>query len=488
MLYIVYENKKFNLQIKYTFKLLLSTFNIEYKFFNYEELNSRELSKQIPFISYGKRKPKFSSNYHIHIYESCLFGREYLKLESMPREPIDWYKDIPIIYKGEGNINKWVEYYKEDNVNSIETNIDIIASSFFMVSRYEEVVNPVEDKYERFPAYASLAYRQNFLNIPVVNAYIELLGSWIKSIDSRINMKKLWKGAGFAVCLTHDIDELRKYRLRPPIRHLYLTLRERKIGKFFALLCDYLNSKIRGDPYDKFDYLMDLSDRYGFGSSYYFMCRGENKFEKYYDVCNNRVIRLLRKIRDRDFEIGLHSSLNAYCDTRILTAEKDKIEKSLGSKIFGVRQHYILWKTPESWLTHEQAGFKYDDTLYFPNYEGFRGGICFPYKPFDILRNRTLNIWEVPITVMECSLFLHQALSPSQVLKRTKSMIDTVSKYQGLFVLLWHNSSLNDYKYPGAKDVYESILKYLNDLNVFKGSVWDIIQEWESSLGILSDT
>jgi len=488
VLYIAYQNKKFKETIEYTFEILLSIFDIQCKFYNYEELRRTKIIEHGLLISYGKRKPEVSCTNHIHIYESYLFGREYLRLESMPREPLNWYEDIPIIYRGEGDISGWVKYHREDNVNCVETNIDIISSSFFMVSRYEEIVNPVEDEYQRFPAEASLAFRGSFLHLPVVNAYIELLGDWFKRIDSGISMKKLWKGADFAACLTHDIDEIRKYRLRPPIKHLCIMLKKRTIGKFIGLISDYLKAKIRSDPYNKFDYLMELSDQYGFGSSYYFMCRGETKFEKYYDIRNRRVIRLIQKIRDRGFEVGLHSSFNACCDPQILKREKEKIEKSLDAKIFGVRQHYLLWKTPESWRANKKAGFKYDTTMYFPYHEGFRGGICFPYKSFDILRNRTLDIWEVPITVMECTLLLHQALSPSLVLKRTKSLIDAVHKYRGLFVLLWHNSSLNDYEYPGAKDVYESILKYLDDLKVFKGSVWEILQEWKSSLEILSDT
>ena len=481
-LYIAYQNKKFKEAIEYTFKLLLSIFDIQCKFYNYDELRRTRVSGQKPLISYGKRKPKVPCKKHIHIYESYLFGQEYLKPESMPREPLDWYEDIPIIYRGECDIIEWIKYYRENNVNCVETNIDILASSFFMVSRYEEVVNPAEDEYQRFPASSSLAFRGSFLHLPVVNAYIELLGNWFKRIDSGISMEKLWKGADFGACLTHDIDYIRKYRVRPPIRHLCLLLRKGKLERFIALASDYIKAKIKGDPYDKFDYLMELSDKYGFGSSYYFLSGGES-----YQIGNPCVIKLINKIKSRGFEVGLHSSFNCFEAPEMLKEEKVLLEEVLGEQVHGVRQHYIRWKTPQCWRARVEAGFKYDTSLTFVLCEGFRCGICFPYKPFDILRNRALDIWEVPITVMEASLFDHQALSPEQVLKRTKSLIDTVHKYRGIFVLLWHNSKLNDYECHGGKDTYESILKYLNDSNFFSGSVWDIVQEWESKLGILPD-
>src|ERR1700681_688068 len=50
---------------------------------------------------------------------------------------------------------------------------DIFASVFFLVSRYEEYLSFQPDKYGRFPHQASLAFKENFLDFPLVNYWLE---------------------------------------------------------------------------------------------------------------------------------------------------------------------------------------------------------------------------------------------------------------------------------------------------------------------------
>ena len=143
----------------------------------------------------------------------------------------------------------------------------------------------------------------------------------------------------------------------------------------------------------------------------------------------------------------------------MLNLEKERLGKVSGKAILGGRQHYLRWKTPDTWRIWEKAGLKYDTTMSFADYEGFRCGICFPYKPFDVLENRVLDIWELPLTVMDGSLFDYQNLTPEEGFQRIKELIETVKKYSGVFVLLWHNSSFDELRLPGWSRVCEKTLE-----------------------------
>ncbi len=77
-------------------------------------------------------------------------------------------KDIPIIY-GTDKLE-----ITEQNQNIITCGIDIFASSFFMLTRWEEYVNKNRDRHNRFPAIESLAFKNDFLSRPVVNEYVEM--------------------------------------------------------------------------------------------------------------------------------------------------------------------------------------------------------------------------------------------------------------------------------------------------------------------------
>lgn len=118
----------------------------------------------------------------------------------------------------------------------------------------------------------------------------------------------------------------------------------------------------------------------------------------------------------------------------------------------------------------------------FADHEGFRCGICFPYKPFDIVQNRVLDIWELPLTVMDTSLFVYQSLTPEEGFQRIKALVDTIKKYNGVFVLLWHNSSFDELRLPRWTQVYEKTLECIGKQNIFNDVAKGVIGWWDNNV------
>lgn len=115
------------------------------------------------------------------------------------------------LYYLEKNIPKSIKFIKsdfiiEDNIpiiygtskeevskNKICSGIDIFASSFFMLTRWEEYANKKRDLHDRFAAIDSLAFKFEFLDRPVVNEYVEMLKKYVieAGIYAKIQRKKL---------------------------------------------------------------------------------------------------------------------------------------------------------------------------------------------------------------------------------------------------------------------------------------------------------
>src|SRR5215831_14748890 len=57
---------------------------------------------------------------------------------------------------------------------------DIFAASFYLLSRYEEYLPHSKDMYGRYAFENSLAYRENFLNLPLINIWMQYLNSELK--------------------------------------------------------------------------------------------------------------------------------------------------------------------------------------------------------------------------------------------------------------------------------------------------------------------
>lgn len=481
VLHVVYQNTQFKPHIRYTLDLLLSSYGLPYKLISYRELSMVDPNAAELIVSYGRQKPSMSFNNHVHIYESQLFSENYLKPESMPKRPLDRYNGLPVIYHGDGDLAEWI---KRDG-NTIETKIDIIASSFFMLTRYEEIIRDAEDKFSRFPATASLAFEEVFLDRPIVNEYIELLWRWIDSFGLRLKRQELWRDKDFAVCLTHDVDSARKYGPLPPLRSMAsFALKQRNPRKAYAVMNDYVEARFNNqDPFDSFNhYMLEVEMKYGFRSSFNFMAGGNSEYDSNYSMNDHDLIRLIRTLRKRGCEIGLHASFNSYNRPEMVKSEKDRLEAVLGDKISGGRMHYLRWKTPNTWRVLEKAGWRYDTTLGFADHVGFRCGICFPYRPFDVVENRRLDIWELPLTIMDASLYGYQKLPPEKGTQVIRDMIDVVRDHKGVLVLLWHNSSLDGYEYPGWSQVYEEIMEYLGKQNVFNETAKGTVEWWERNL------
>ena len=187
---VAYQNERFSKHITYTFDLILSILGIEYEIYPYPEI-ADSIDSQL-LISYGHKKIESNAKYQIHIYESKLFGETYRTAPSMPKLPLKRWNDLPVIYEGQSDLRAFVVH----SDNMVETNIDLIASSFFMVSRYEEIIVDEKDQYNRFPATASVAYKENFLTCPIVNEYIDVVWQWIDRF-----------GLGFERLFSEEVEE-----------------------------------------------------------------------------------------------------------------------------------------------------------------------------------------------------------------------------------------------------------------------------------------
>ena len=476
-IYVVYTNKRFGPQIEYVFGTILSVLGLKYEIGLLSGLNNDFAGPKTLVISYSHERPKIIAQRQIHIYESSLFTDQYLSRDSLPKVPLLRFNDLPIIYQGD----KTVEGHVRHEGNFIETDIDIIASSFFMLTRYEEVIVDERDKFDRFPATASLAYKEGFLDRPIVNEYIELLWTWIDSFQLGFRRRERWGGKRFAVCLTHDVDRVRKFKIYPPLLTIKRLAAERKdFGGILKVSSDWARCLMgkKVDPYNSFDYLIHLEASHGTKSTYFFLAGRSCRYDGEYTIKDLKIANLVKKLDKFGFEIGLHASFQSFDDDRLLKREKEGLEELIGKEIVSSRQHYLRWKTPNTWRVLENAGIQYDATLCFPEVEGFRCGFCLPYRPFDLHENRVMDIYELPLIVMDGSLYAYENLSAEEGLQRTKKMIKAVKGCGGVFTLLWHNSSFYELDYPAWPQIYRDILNYIDGQDVFCGVVKGICEQW----------
>jgi hypothetical protein len=56
----------------------------------------------------------------------------------------------------------------------------------------------------------------------------------------------------------------------------------------------------------------------------------------------------------------------------------------LKKEVFGYRNYYLRFKTPETWELLAEVGFSYDSTFGYHGYAGFRNGMYYPFSPYNL--------------------------------------------------------------------------------------------------------
>lgn len=353
-----------------------------------------------------------------------------------------------------------LEYLKEENIPNKIEELDIFSASFFMLTRWEEYVNKNRDSHNRFPVKKSLAYKQGFLHRPIVNEYVEELKNMLFELDDSLIFTK----REFELLLTHDVDApLLHSSFIHHIKASILDIIQRKSIKLLINRnIDYLRIKLfnKKDPFDTFDYLMDISEKYNTKSYFFFMAKGVTSYDNMYKSEDKFIQKLIKKIKKRGHHIGIHPTYDAYNDKKQFKKEKEELENNLDEKITFGREHYLRFEVPTTWQIWEDNGMQWDSTLSYADKEGFRCGVCYSYSVFNILTRKKLNLKEKSLIVMEGSFATYQKdISPIDMQTKINSLIEQVKKYNGEFVFLWHNSSFNTAQWQKYKDVYERVLK-----------------------------
>ncbi|MEG1254887.1 polysaccharide deacetylase family protein [Clostridium sp.] len=453
MIYIDVEKDEFYNQAKYALEELLRITGITYKQYELSSLSENDI-----LITYGRRNIKVIGCKNLHI-KNCgkLFNDFYKTEKTLPKDVFN-YEDVFSFYS---NSDLNIVIHQKD---FIEINIDIISDIFFMLSRYEEYIigNSVEN-HKRFSYKDSIFFKEKLMNRPLVNEYANLLFDLLKKLDNNIISNKNLKDKDFILLISHDIDSIFKYKDKALKNILIKIIKERDLKGAYKLIRNYIKvmQNLSSDPYWTFDYLTELEKKYDMSASYYFMSGGNSWRDNYYKISNKNLKSVMKKIKDQGSEIGLHGSFNSYNNRDYLKKEKEILSKYANVK--GIRQHFLRFSAPNTWIEQASVGLEYDSTVGYAEIPGFRCGICTPFKPFDLNNNCRINIWEIPLIVMDTTLNnnSYQGFDIDQAVEYCNNMVDVVRKYNGVFSLLWHNSSFdNEGDWKGWNKVYEKIIKY----------------------------
>lgn len=331
---------------------------------------------------------------------------------------------------------------------------DIFSAAFYLVSRFEENLPFQGDQHGRFPAVESMAFKEGFLELPLVNLWTIQLGQRFKEIYGSQFPIKLPK---YQFLPTIDIDTAWAFKNKG-MRGLGAFL---KTGQKMEDR-NYRYQVLRGkqtDPYDQYYFLEQLFKKHDLDPIYFFLAGKRSRYDRNIRP-ESKAFQKLVKNTAREFRIGIHPSYASNFNPERVQIEIDRLAKISGTPITRSRQHFLKFELPETYRNLHLRGIREEYSMGFADHPGFRAGIATPFPFFDLQSNRATNLTVYPFQIMDVTLKDYLHLNPEQALAKINALAEQTRSVGGTFCCLWHNESLSEWNsWNGWSSVFAKMLE-----------------------------
>lgn len=344
---------------------------------------------------------------------------------------------------------------------------DLLAATFFLVTRYEEYLPHRTDVHGRFMASESVGYQHGFLDQPIVDIWVDKLSRKIAEkhpdwIDSR---------SGFDLLTTIDIDAAYCYKRKGFARTCTGIVKDLIRDKSTQAIAERL-SCIRGkkqDPFDTFDYIIETNQKHKGSQLIFFALLAEyGLFDKNISYHDIEFTETLRHLADYA-KVGIHTSYASFKKPELIDKERARLHDILHHNIVRNRSHFLLLSLPFTYRELIRAGISHDYTMGYAEALGFRAGISVPFPFYDLISNSETSLIVHPFAMMDTTLRRYLKLSPEEGWAACRKIMENTAKVQGSFSSIYHNENLSEqFGWEGWRMVFENMLEYANTLKTNK--------------------
>src|ERR1051326_6391896 len=107
--------------------------------------------------------------------------------------------------------------------------------------------------------------------------------------------------------------------------------------------------------------------------------------------------------------------------------------------------------------------------------------MCYPFEPYSNRSGSFINIAELPLAVMDVTLFNHMNLDAASAMELIVGMIGRVSEVQGVMTILWHNNNMHG----PMGEFYEKIISLCSGHDAWFATGSSLV-DWYRSEGLFA--
>ena len=347
--------------------------------------------------------------------------------------------------------NNYKAFFKIENS---DIDFDIFAACFYLLSRYEEYLPHKKDLYGRYNHEESLAFKESFLHLPIINIWVT---NFIVTLKNKFENSK-FENSKFNFLPTYDIDIAYKYNHKGVVRNVGGFFKKPSLERIKVLM------GLQKDPFDSYDWMNALHTRYNLSALYFFLLAEKiSKYDKNIALHKNAMWRLI-KLHAKKYSIGIHPSWQSANNFSMVKKEKSYLEAMSQLSISASRQHFIKFNLPQGYTQLLEADITDDYSMGYASINGFRASVASSFNWFNLETNEETNLCIHPFCFMDANSHYEQKQTAQQSFDEVMQYYKICKEVGGTLITIFHNNFLGTSKeFEGWSSMYEQFLAQIND-------------------------
>jgi len=352
-------------------------------------------------------------------------------------------------------VNGYKAFFKN---NAGDFPFDIFAATFYLFSRYEEYLPHTKDSYGRYAHENALAYKEGFLDLPLINIWVNDFAVTIKNRFPAFNLQH----STFSFLPTYDIDIAYSYKYKGLARNLGGFLASPSLSRIKVLL------GLQKDPFDTYAWLNELHRKNNLTPIYFFLLAEKNSVYDKNILPHKHAMWQLVQQHAKKYTVGIHPSWQSGDNDALLKKEIEEFAAMVQAPANGMaptisRQHYIRFNLPGGYQKLIDAGITDDYSMGYGSINGFRASVANSFMWYDLQQEQQTTLRIHPFCFMDANAFYEQDFSTAQANEELLHYYTTCKKLDTPLITIWHNNFFGtDQQFEGWREMYAQFISIVS--------------------------
>ena len=313
---------------------------------------------------------------------------------------------------------------------------DIFAASFYLISRYEEYLPHIKDELGSYTPYQSLAYKNSFLEKPIVDLWAVRLRDQLNSFFPDLSHNS-WKKPKFLPLIS--VVNPFQYKNKSLLSHISDFLSNVWKLDFFLIAEQFLVLfGLKKDPHDNFDELEKLFRDFKIHPQYFFLFTKNPYFEGGISIYKTAYRELIKHVADHN-KVSLLVSYDAQNDPSNLSNERKILKKLIHQKILSVRFNYGLFSSAKAYYVLINEELEEDYSMGYNDVIGYRASTAVPFYFYDLNNDLQTSLKINPVVATEEGI---RKFSDHKAFKKLEEMYEVLCTRSSVHIISVSNSIL----------------------------------------------